>query len=279
MADAFPSSDVIDAHLHVWGEELLGAPWLNAAESRSLRRAFSLEDAARMHVAEGISSAVVVTADETYDGTALLLARCDGRPDVTAVVGSLDLRDPELAGAVDALRAGPGGHLLRGLRLVDLEEVREDPDALGPALEAMQDRGLVLEVLTSESGLDRVLRLCEIAPGMPVVVDHLGNPDRAGDRGGWRDAISRLATVRGAHLKVSGAVTQESDFGSILSHVLDAFGAARLMAGTDWPVSARTPGAVSSWRRIVDATTAWTAVDRESLFAATAERVYGRTST
>lgn len=279
MADAVPSSDVIDAHLHVWGEELLPAPWLNAPEARPLRRTFSLQDAALMHGAEGISSAVVVTADETYDGTALLLARCDGRSDVTAVVGSLELRDPELPDAIDALRAGPGGHLLRGLRLVDREEQRDDPDAFGPALETMRDHGLVLEILTSESRLDHVLRLCQIAPGMPVVVDHLGNPDRAGDRRGWRDGLRRLANLRGAHLKVSGAVTHGGDFGSLLDQALDAFGSARLMAGTDWPVSARTPGSISSWARIVSATTGWASIDRENLFGATAERVYGRTST
>lgn len=279
MADAVPSSDVIDAHLHVWGEELFGAPWLNDAEARSLRRTFSLDDAARMHAAEGISSAVVVTADETYDGTVLLLARCDGRSDVTAVVGSLDLRDPELPDAIDALRAGPGGHLLRGLRLVDVDEARGDPDVFGPALETMEHHGLVLEVLTSESGLGQVLRLCEVAPGMPVVVDHLGNPARAADRRGWRDGIRRLANLRGAHLKVSGAVTHEKDFGPLLDQALDAFGSTRLMAGTDWPVSARTPGSISSWARIVSATTGWASIDRENLFGATAERVYGRTST
>jgi L-fuconolactonase len=275
-ADVFRSSDVIDAHFHVWGTELLDVPWLNEADALWLRRVFTLDQAARMHQAEGISSAVAVTADESYEGTELLLARCSGRSDITAVVGGLDLLGPELPSALDALGARPGGRLLRGLRVVDIDRVISDPRALRRALGAIADRGLVLEVLAVEAALAHVLRLCDLTGDIRVVVDHLGNPSFAGDRGGWVESLRRLAEVDQVHLKVSGAVTYANDFASLLDDARDAFGAARLMAGTDWPVSARAEGAASSWQRIIDATSAWNPAEIDDLFGATAARVYGR---
>lgn len=269
---AYPSSDMIDAHLHVWGAELLEVSWLADERSRSLRRAHSLDDAVGMLRAEGISSAVAVVAEESEAGSALLLARCNGSSDICAVVGWSDLTAVDAGDRIDALLAGPGGAALRGVRHVAFSPASLDRTALSPGLLALADRSLVLEVLADEKGLLGVAALCAESPRLRVVVDHLGNPAEGGPA--WREGITALAGRPQAHLKVSGAVVQSPRLPELLAFARDRFGAERLLAGTDWPIHTLTSGS-NPWRALHDATRTWSADDRAALFGANAARVYG----
>lgn len=263
---------MIDAHLHVWGAELLEVGWLTDERSRPLRRAFLLEDAIRMLRAEGIASAVAVTADESDAGTALLLARCHGRSEVVAVVGWTDLTAVDVGMRLDALRSGSGGVGLRGVRHVALGPHAIDAVALSPGLRALQERGLVLELLTDEPALASVARLCCAAPELDVVVDHLGSPSAMS--GTWHDAITQLARHPRAHLKVSGAVVRTPRLAERLEVARARFGAERLLAGTDWPIHTLSADE-SPWRRLHAATRRWSEDERTALFGASAARVYG----
>ncbi|MDR1798996.1 MAG: hypothetical protein LBR19_03795, partial [Bifidobacteriaceae bacterium] len=69
---------MIDAHVHVWGEELLGVPWLQGAAEAPIRQPVGLDswaaEAGRYPDGE-VGNAILVTADETRPGQSLLLAR------------------------------------------------------------------------------------------------------------------------------------------------------------------------------------------------------------
>lgn len=265
-------SDVIDAHLHVWGGELLDIAWLTDERSRPLRRAFLLDEAAGMLQTEGIASAVAVTADESEAGSALLLERCLGRDHIAAVVGWIDLTEPDAGTRLDALRAGVGGSALRGVRHVAFGADVIDAAALAPGLRALQERGLVLDLLIDGAALGSVAELCRAAPELDLVVDHLGSPAAA--EGTWQASVAQLARHPRAHLKVSGAVVHTSRLPHLLAFARACFGAERLLAGTDWPIHLLSPD-VRPWPLLQAATRGWNDHDRTALLGASAARVYG----
>ncbi|WP_350224595.1 amidohydrolase family protein [Promicromonospora sp. MEB111] len=169
--------------------------------------------------------------------------------------------------------------MLRGIRLVvgDARASAPVSDALRASLAALYEAGLVLEVLVAEAGLELVARLCGAVPGLTVVVDHLGGPEPAGDRARWRCRLAVLAGHPGAFAKVSGAAVQADDIDVLVQIARAELGAARLMAGTDWPVSLIGEQTSRPWPRIAAAVRDWTAAERFALFEGTALDAYGLT--
>jgi L-fuconolactonase len=80
-------------------------------------------------------------------------------------------------------------------------------------------------------------------PRQRFVLNHIGKPDiRSGEMEPWATQIGELARHENVFCKVSGMVT-EGDWDTwtpeglrpYLDVVFDAFGADRLMIGSDWP--------------------------------------------
>ena len=78
----------------------------------------------------------------------------------------------------------------------------------------------------------------------PFVLDHIAKPSIAeGKISPWDADLRELAALPNICCKLSGMVTearwrdwQRDDFRAYLDVVFDAFGAERLMIGSDWPV-------------------------------------------
>jgi L-fuconolactonase len=101
----------------------------------------------------------------------------------------------------------------------------------------------------------------------------LGGPTPGGLRDRWRTDIRELAAVDGAHLKVSGDAVFAADLPELLATARDAFGASRLMSGSDWPVSTLHGG--GAWRLLREATSFGSRDERALVLGGTAARVYG----
>ncbi|WP_443334458.1 amidohydrolase family protein [Streptomyces sp. ZAF1911] len=120
--------------------------------------------------------------------------------------------------------------------------------------------------------------------GLPFVLDHLGKPAIAThERHPWARDVRALAALPNTVCKLSGMVTEASwdtwttaDLRPYADTVLDAFGPARLMFGSDWPVCAL---AVTSYAQVVDTArelaSGLTPSERAEVFAGTADRTYG----
>lgn len=265
---------LVDAHAHVWGSELLDVHWLRADAAAGIRRPFGVEQLECELGREGIDRVVLVAADETDAGNLRLLDGASRSPRVGAVVAWADPADPRVGEKVALLRNAAGGERLRGVRV--------SAGGAGAAwwwsreviagLAVLRDLGLVIEVLTDEGSLPALAAVGRGVAGLTLVVDHLGAPPAEG-REQWAAAIRELAAVEGAHLKVSGAPVFADDFADLLGAARRAFGASRLMAGSDWPVSTLHGG--DAWRRVVDAASGWSDDERAHLAGRTAARVYG----
>ena len=110
---------LVDAHHHVWDLARRPQDWLDEPVYASIRRTFTLADlhaaATRTITGRSLTASVVVQCVTSPEETEDLLAMAEREPRVGAVVGWADLTDPAVGDAVDRLRAGPGGHLLRSL--------------------------------------------------------------------------------------------------------------------------------------------------------------------
>ncbi|MDR1824744.1 MAG: amidohydrolase family protein [Bifidobacteriaceae bacterium] len=266
--------DLIDSHVHIWGEELLAAPWLQGAFEAPIKRPIGLDDWA---AAVGHGQAILVTADETRPGQTLQLARAAASPRVAGVVGWVDLAAGQVADQLADLKANPGGDKLKGIRQslmgVDSDWWRDPATAAG--LAAIEAAGLVFEALIGAAQLPLVAQVAECWPGLTVVIDHLGNPARGGaDLPQWRRDIGQVAAQPNVYLKLSGLYVPDQQYGELAHAARVAFGAERLMWGSDYPVATLHGPADGPWRQAQLAAATWSAQEQAALFGGTAARAY-----
>jgi L-fuconolactonase len=232
----------IDAHQHFWRIADRAGSW-PPPELAPIHRDFEPEQLTPLMATHGIDGTVLVQSLPTIEDTEYLLALAERTPFVRAVVGWADLKAADAAAQIADLAPHPK---LKGLRpmLQDLPDERwiADP-ALAPAIEAMLEHGLAFDALVLPRHLPALYTFAQRYPSLPIVIDHAAKPPIAGgEAGGWRDDIAQLAALPNVHCKLSGLVTEAApewtgtDLRPYASHVLEVFGAHRIIWGSDWPV-------------------------------------------
>jgi L-fuconolactonase len=256
---AVVASGAVDAHHHLWNPTDPGQGWLADPALGAIRRRFDLldlHDAIHAGVAgRPVSATVLVQSVARTDESERLLATAAEDDLVSAVVGWVDLTG-DVPAQLERLRAGHGGHLLRGVRhLVQDEQdpqwvLREDVLA---GLRALANADLPYDLLVRPPQLPVAVELSRRLPGLPLVLDHAGKPDLAsGDLEGWSRDVRALARSDQVVCKVSGLTTEAdrqrwslADLRPAWDTVLAAFGPRRLLFGSDWPVCLLA----TSWER------------------------------
>jgi L-fuconolactonase len=275
----------VDAHHHVWRLARGDYGWLTP-DKTAIYRDFGLDDLRPHLKAAGIGATVLVQAAPTEAETEFMLevARSSGGL-VRGVVGWTDLAAPGAAARVAALPA-EAGPLLKGLRPM-LHDIA-DPEwilrpEVQPALRAMAAAGLRFDALIRPVHLPVMLELARRHPDLPIVIDHGAKPEIA--RGAWEPwagDIARIARETPAFCKLSGLVTEAArdwraeELRRYVDHLLAAFGPARLMWGSDWPV-VDLAGGYAAWREATGRLlpTGLSAEDRAAIMGGTATRFYG----
>jgi L-fuconolactonase len=271
---------MIDAHFHIWQLARGDYGWLTPSLG-ALYRDVSLDDWRAVARPCGVRGGVLVQAAPTEVETAFLLQQADQAADVLAVVGWVDLLAPDAPARIEALARRPK---LRGLRPM-LQDIA-DPDwmlqpALAPALQAMVRCGLVFDALIKPVHLPRLLRLAARHPDLMIVIDHGAKPAIPGDAGGWAawtEGLQALARETQAFCKLSGLWTEAAPGEPaevVQRHVawlLQCFGPARCLWGSDWPVLALA-GRYDAW--LATARHGVAPQDQAAVFDSTARRAYG----
>jgi L-fuconolactonase len=182
-----------------------------------------------------------------------LLGIADATPWVAGVVGWIDFERPEERGTLDRLAAHPK---LVGVRPM-VQDIDDDDWIAGAdiawALDALQERGLAFDALGYPRHARRFLKLCETHPNLRVVIDHGLKPAVArGEFDPWAADMRDLARHSGVFCKLSGLASEAAigaPIGTLQRYadfLLETFGPARLMWGSDWPVSTTAIG-YSEW--------------------------------
>ncbi len=275
---------VIDAHQHVLDPDRAPYPWMTA-EVDVLGRPFPIDELVPQLDAAGVDGTVAVQARTELYETRDLLALAAAAPTVKGVVGWADLTDPALGDVLAALRAGPGGDRLVGIRHPAHDE--PDPEWLlrpdvrrGVAIAGRS--GIAIDLLVRPREMPAALELVRSEPATRFVVDHLGKPPiAAGTLEPWSTLLAGLAGLPNTWCKLSGLVTEAAwdtwtvdDLRPSVAWALERFGASRLLFGSDWPVCLLA----ASYETVIGTARMLTAglsgSERAAIFGGTAEEVY-----
>jgi L-fuconolactonase len=276
---------IVDAHHHLWDLGVRDQDWITGAALAPLRRDFLLGDYLPQASAAGVTASVVVQTVTVPGETPELLALAATSDLIAGVVGWADLTAPGLADRIAALVAMPGGDKLVGLR----HQVQNEPDPqwltrpdVLRGLAAVAGASLVYDLVITAGQLGQAARAAAAVPDLLFVLDHLGKPPIAsGTIQPWAQDLRRLAGLPNTACKLSGLVTEADwsrwkvdDLRPYADVALDAFGPARTMFGSDWPVCtlAASYGQVIEAAR--DLTGQLSPAERAAVFADTATAVY-----
>lgn len=273
----------IDAHQHYWSPAHGDYGWLvPSGELHAIYRPFGPPDLHPLLDACGVHSTVLVQAAPTEAETWRLLELAgDPRNRVLGVVGWCDLESPAAPRRILDLAKNP---LLKGLRPM-LQDLPDVSWMLGgrvrPAFDAMAAAGLTLDLLIKPHQLDFALALAHAYPRLRMVIDHGAKPAiAAGEFATWAAKMARLAVETPVMCKLSGLMTEAGAAASAgrlqpyVEHLAAAFGPARLMWGSDWPVL-NLAGSYEQWHGMCRQwLSTWTPAQQAAVFGGNAARFY-----
>lgn len=233
----------IDAHQHFWVYDSVRDSWMDDT-MRSIQRDFMPAELKSQMDRCQMDGCVAVQADQSEDESQFLLDLAAQNPFIKGVVGWVDLCADNVA---ERLAHFAANSLFKGVRHI----LQSEPDdrfmlrkdfrrgiaQLGPL-------GLTYDILIFPKHLGFALELVRQFPEQPFVIDHMAKPHiKTQQFVPWEQDIKALAAMPNVHCKVSGLTTEASwhgwkpeDIFPYLDIVFDAFGAERLMFGSDWPV-------------------------------------------
>ncbi len=231
---------IVDTHQHFWRytDEEFG--WIS---SDALRRDFGPADLAETLRAAGVDQVVSVEARQCVAETEQLLADAAEHAFIAGVTGWLPIAAGDFTGHLERFADAPK---LKALRHV----VQDEPDDafilrtdFNRGIDCLEQTSLAYEILVFQRQLANAVRFADRHPNLRMVLDHMGKPER-GRAGGsipneeWKRLIREMGQRENVWCKVSGLVTEVGrvDFRPYLETVLAAFGPARVMWGSDWPV-------------------------------------------
>jgi L-fuconolactonase len=235
----------VDAHHHLWDLEVRDQPW--TASMPGLRRSFSVSDLRPHLVANHIDATVVVQTMCLTEDTAELLALADAAPEVRGVVGWVDLCAPDVDERLASLRNGRAGNHLVGIRHLVQDEAEPRwlcrPD-VRRGLAAVGRAGLVYDLLVRAPQLPAAVETVAAMDDVRFVLDHGGKPPIIkGSLTPWTEHIRSLGGLPNVSVKLSGLVTEADPAAWTVEQLrpyaealIEAFGPARIMWGSDWPV-------------------------------------------
>jgi L-fuconolactonase len=273
---------VVDAHLHAWDRARFRYPWLEGDDEAPT--VFVPADLPRDTAPR---AAVFMEADVAAEDAPAEAAWAAGLPDdaYAAVVAHAPIEsDRRLRTALDHLLTVPKVAGVRRL-LQDEPTERIVAPEWAAGIRLVGERGLVFDACVRDHQLPALLGLVRAAPATTIVLDHLGKPPlRAGwgsaRADAWVDAIRAIAAEPSTVVKLSG-LAPEAGPGPLAAQMLpylltalEAFGPARAMAGSDWPVSRRPGWEYGDGFALLADRTGLAGAERDQVLRTTAARVY-----
>ncbi|NBD29273.1 MAG: amidohydrolase family protein [Alphaproteobacteria bacterium] len=259
----------IDAHHHLWDLSAVHYPWLMAqgverffGDPAPIQRDYLLDEYRRDAAGFSASVHIQVGAEDGWAEAQWVQSVAAAAPDwPLAQVAFCDLAAPDRDAQLDRLQTLPS---LRGVRQIvgrapgedavtGTNALLDDP-RFAEGLRVVGARGLSFDLQLIPELYEAMARVLDIAPDTPVALCHAGSPhDRsaAGLRD-WADRLRLLSQRPGITCKLSGLGMFDHDWTAdsirpIVETVLDQFGPARVMFGSNFPVDSLT----SDYARLV----------------------------
>jgi L-fuconolactonase len=277
---------IIDAHHHLWRYTPAEYGWIDE-EMKGLRRDFLPADLKAAMASAGVNGTVAVQARQTLEETRWLLDLAEANDAIRGVVGWAPIAGEEFP---ECMEEFDGREKLKGLRHVIQGEMDENyilREDFNSGIRAMLGSGLAYEILIYERQLPQTIEFVEEHPEQVFVLDHIAKPLIGGGvMEPWATRMRALGERENVWCKISGMVT-EADWQAdaarasametlrpYLDVAVEAFGSARLMAGSDWPVCLVATGYAQWWGLLREYFAGFSEAERAAVFGGTAVKVY-----
>ena len=266
--------------MHVWDTRVHYYPWLCDArpidfrygDYAKLRRPYLPSDYRADAARWRVERTVYIEAEwDPRDprGEMDFIARLRGESSIPSVaVAQAWLEAPD-AGAVLESHAARG--FVRGVR--QKPKAGQMDDARWRAgFAQLAPLGLHFELQAPWRQLGEAARLAADFPGTRIVLNHAGLPLQ-GEMDGWRAAIAALARCENVAIKISGLGNLDDKRPAVLAS-LEAFGTARAMFASNYPVDSLRASFDEIFRGFAEATSELSVDERRALFHDNARRIY-----
>ena len=271
----------IDAHHHLWRYNQKEYDWIGAG-MEAIARDFLPGDLQTGIASSGVAASVVVQARQSLAETEWLLATAAQSAFIRGVVGWAPIADVSFSATLERLCQH---RMLKGLRhIIQAEQddefiLRADFNA---GIKALASTGLTYDILIYEKHLPAAIKFVDRHPAQIFVLDHIAKP-RIAEKllEPWRSNLFELAKRENVYCKLSGMVT-EADWRNwsaaglrpYADAVLEAFGPARLMFGSDWPVCLLATSYKKWFETVKDFLSELSLAEQNLVFGEVAAKVY-----
>ena len=229
-----------------------------------------------------VTATVVVQARQSLSETEWLLATAAQSDFIRAVVGWAPIAETSFPATLERL----GEHRkLMGLRHI----IQAEPDDefmlradFNAGIKALTPSGLAYDILIYEKHLPAAIKFVDRHPNQIFVLDHIAKP-RIAEKlvEVWRNNLFELAKRENVYCKLSGMVTEAdwqnwraADLRPYADAALEAFGPARLMFGSDWPVCLLATSYKRWFETVQDFLSRLSLAEQSLVFGEVAAKVY-----
>ena len=271
----------IDAHHHLWRYTKEEYGWIGRG-MEAIARDFLPADLQTELATGGVDGSIVVQARQTLEETNWLLDLATKMSAIRGVIGWAPIASAEFPGVLERLKAK---RKLTGLRHIIQAEPDDEfilRDDFNEGIKALAGSGLVYDILIYERHLPATIKFVDRHPNQVFVLDHLAKPrikERALEP--WKSNLFELAKRDNVSCKLSGMVTEAdwkncstNDLRPYADAALEAFGPARLMFGSDWPVCLLASNYKKWFETTQDLLAELSASEKELVFGGVAARIY-----
>lgn len=234
---ALPSPLMIDSHVHVWKTD---PRYPYAKDRKAPPQDFTAEMLLSLMAANGVARTVIVQVIHYRWDNRYLADVLRQYPDKFQGICRVNPEDPAAPEHLARLTTDEG---FRGVRLSPSDKADGDwirGSLMKPLWRQAADLKVPMTILAAPSRMPDLIPWIEQNPELTVVIDHmadspLNHPDEL-------NKLLALARYPQVYVKISHmwSLSQQSypypDAAQQVKQVFDAFGAQRLMWGTDWPI-------------------------------------------
>jgi L-fuconolactonase len=233
----------IDAHIHLWKYNAIRDAWIND-DMRIIQRDFLPNDILVELAANNIQGCVVVQSDQSLEENHFQIANAEACSFIKGIVGWVDLQSKDIEAHLQYYQQFKK---LKGFRHI-LQGETDRALMLQPAfkhgISLLNKYGFTYDILIFPDQLVYANELIKAFPQQRFVIDHLAKPViKNAVIDDWKKDINTIAQHKNVYCKISGMVTEadwnnwkKDDLIPYIDVVINAFGAKRIMFGSDWPV-------------------------------------------
>jgi L-fuconolactonase len=271
----------IDAHQHFWQYNPVDYSWIDDSMA-AIRKDFFPGDLAPLLHRHGFDGCVLVQSEQTEKSNDFLLKMAAKNTFIKGVVAWTDFTAADIREKLALLQQQSA---IKGFRHILQGEkdrafmLREDFLA---GIAALNEFNFTYDILIFPDQLPFTESFIQKFPGQKFIIDHLAKPYiKKGEIGEWQAAMEKIAAFPNVYCKLSGMATEadwqqwrKEDFIPYLDVVVNAFGAKRVVYGSDWPVCLVAATYQQQLELVEGYFSSYTASEKAAIFGGNAVQFY-----